>query len=550
MTQTTEYDSNTVDASQAPQPTQGYAGCESWENVEYPPKRSPFKFPRKKRVLTILLIGETGSGKTAFMSLLLNLLEGRGPFELEEKYFTDAQSGLDKTQSQTTDARLYSFTTEDGIKIQVLDTPGLADTRGIHEDMKHKDRIYNAIQDLIKKIDGIMIVANGRIERLTAATDYTLNILATLFPRSIVKNIGILYTNIGAGGAGFNFQQKSLPAQLQKAKYWLLDNPLSLHRNYQAQVAKGELSQKRVFWQERNIMESYEDTIESLDKWFEWLDEREAVPTTAIIEAYQKSTDIESRLFAAMQSIDSLSELESKLQITSSNLGSAGKEKERLTALLTNEPPKVWKMEETACYNTICAASDCRTNCHSQCSLELGDPEAIGQWCRVFKTLWIANRLIPFKCPLDVNCGSCGHAAALHRNYKKAHIQVSSNAYEMIAQEVSNAATTEKMFGAAKVRVEKEIEEIKRQIAQYKRDIPDLIDELNQVSLSPNYAGYIESAIQLFKLRKKLLESRPGSGEELDLVNKGIKTFEGQLELLRENEAGRIVAASGEFVGS
>ncbi|CAE6460996.1 unnamed protein product [Rhizoctonia solani] len=548
MTQTTEFNPNAPDVERETQPTDRYSGLDSWESVDFPPKRGAFKFPKKKDVLTILLIGETGSGKTAFMSLLLNLLEGKGPFELEEKYFMDAQSGLDRTQSQTTEARLYSFTTEDNVKIQILDTPGLADTRGIQEDMKHKDRIYRAIQDLIKRIDGIMIVANGRIERLTAATDYTLNILATLFPRSIVKNIGIIYTNIAAGGAGLNFQKKSLPSQLQKAKHWFLDNPLSLHQNYLAQRAAGELSERQILRQRRNVEESYDDAVESLDKWFEWLDEREAVPTTAIIEAYEKSADIESRLFAAMQSIDSLSELESKLRITSSSLSLAGKEKERLVNLQTKEPPKIWTMRGTACYNTICTASGCRTNCHSQCSLELGEPEIIGQWCKVFKTLWIANRLIPFKSPLDVSCGTCGHAASLHRNYKKAHEQIPSKAYEKIAHELSSATTEEKMLEAAKSRAEKEIEDIKQQIAQYKRDIPDLIDELNQVSLSPNYAGYISSAIQLFKLRKKQLESRPGSSEELAVVDKGIKAFEAQLTLLKENQVGRIVATSSECV--
>ncbi|CAE6405956.1 unnamed protein product, partial [Rhizoctonia solani] len=53
-------------------------------------KRSVFDFPKKKRVVTILLVGETGGGKTAFLSLLLNLLHGSGPFELEEKYFKAA----------------------------------------------------------------------------------------------------------------------------------------------------------------------------------------------------------------------------------------------------------------------------------------------------------------------------------------------------------------------------------------------------------------------------------------------------------------------------
>ncbi|KAJ1304177.1 hypothetical protein OPQ81_008577 [Rhizoctonia solani] len=164
-----------------------------WGNMNVPTRRSRLKFPKRKIALTILLIGETGSGKTSFMSLLLNLFQGNGPFELKDKHFLDSESGLDLSQSKTTEPRLYSFTTSNGIKMEILDTPGLDDTRGIKKDQKHVEKTYCAIQELVTRIDGVMIIANGTVQRLTLATDYTLNILATMFPRSILENIGIIF---------------------------------------------------------------------------------------------------------------------------------------------------------------------------------------------------------------------------------------------------------------------------------------------------------------------------------------------------------------------
>ncbi|KAG8731606.1 hypothetical protein FRC11_003334 [Ceratobasidium sp. 423] len=507
---------------------------------------SLFEFPKKKNVLTILLIGETGSGKTSFMSLLLNLFQGNGPFELEDKHFVDAQSGLDRSQSQTTEARLYSFTTNDGLKVEILDTPGLADTRGIEEDKKHTERICRAIQDLITVIDGVMIITNGRVERLTVSTDYTLNILAKLFPRSIVDNIGIIFTNTDASGASLNFQMQSLPSELQKVKYWCLDNPLSLYRTYSAQKAAGDLSGKREEGQRKIIRESYKGAIESLDEWLKWLDERKTIPTGAIIELYQKSSRIEARLFATVTSIDSLSKLESQLQGISSALRTTGATQEFLKDSKQELSPKNWVLAEAPDHNTICTIPGCHSNCHTNCSLELGDSATIGASCNAFKTLWIPNDWLPFWGNEQVKCKQCGHEAQAHRNYQKIYKQEDNQEYIELIQYLNDVTTQQARLEEAKIRIEQEMVKIKEEIERSKRGIPILIEELNSISLSPNYAGYIWSALDVLKMRREQLRSRPGSSNELAVINDGIKAFEAQLMLLRANEVGRVVETSAQ----
>ncbi|CAE6435272.1 unnamed protein product [Rhizoctonia solani] len=278
------------------------------------PRRSVVKLPQNKQVITILLVGETGSGKTSFLSLFLNLLQGNGPFELEDQHCAEVESGLDKTQSQTSDAKLYTFDTANGVKFQIIDTPGLADTRGIEENKKHKEKIFKAIKDLITRIDGIMLVANGRNERVSASTNYTLQTLATLFPRSIKDNIGILLTNVEPYGGGKNFQMSCLPVDLREASCWCIDNPLSTYKNYWGRIKDLTESDRNKSKQANKLKAGYEETVECLDNWLEWLGTREAMPTTAIIELYHKSTEIESRLFGTTLSLENLSQLRTKLQ--------------------------------------------------------------------------------------------------------------------------------------------------------------------------------------------------------------------------------------------
>ncbi|CAE6518255.1 unnamed protein product [Rhizoctonia solani] len=541
---------NTPNAHSKGYGTQSTKPPSEWEEVEVLTRTCPFRFPQKKNVITVLLIGETGSGKTSFMSLLLNLFEGNGPFELKEKHFVDAQSGLDRSQSQTTEARIYSFTTTDGVKVEILDTPGLADTRGIEEDKKHKERIYHAIQELVTEIDGVMIVANGTVERLTLATDYTLNILATLFPRSIVDNIGILFTNTDAGGTGLNFQMHSLPSELRNVQYWCLNNPLSLYKNYSALKAGRGFVRNQESSQKRNIKINYKDAVEVLDDWLEWLDERKSIPTTAIIELYNKSSHIESRLFSTVTSIANLSQLEPHLLGISANLKSAKTLNKDLAKSQKKTPTKIWVLQETSNPNTICTAPNCHSNCHIGCALELGDAAAIGGSCKAFRTWGIPNRLLPFWSNTKVKCGEvkCGHEARAHRCYKQIHKEVINKSYMTIVQRVKEAATEQEKLEVIKANIEQEIKDVKAEIERSKRDIPKLVEELNDLSLSPNYAGYIWSALDILKMRREQLVSRGGLDNELGPIDEGIKAFEAQLDLLRAKEAGRIVETSGERV--
>ncbi|CEL62783.1 hypothetical protein RSOLAG1IB_10475 [Rhizoctonia solani AG-1 IB] len=510
-------------------------------------KKSPLKLPRKKKALTILLVGETGSGKTSFLSLLLNLLKGNGPFDLTEQHDTNTESGLDTTQSQTIGARLYPFTTAGGIEFQIIDTPGLADTRGMDENSKHKERIFSAVKELITRIDAVMLVINRRNERLSASTSYTLETLATLFPRSIENNIGIIFTNTDLYG-GLNFNMNALPLGLRAAKSWRLENPLSKYKDYLGRMRELTEAQKKESPQARRLLEDYEGVVETLDNWFAWLDSQEAVPTKAIIDLYHKSNEIESRLFDTTLSLENLPRLRKALRDLVGDLEGVERSRTLLAEVRNKEPPKIWHSTETTNYNTICLARDCHKNCHTQCNLELGDPEYLGGWCKVFKTLGVPNRLIPLKSDASVTCSKCGHEASDHRNYQRLYELKQNEVYEAVVRNLQDTQLSIERLKEDKARLEREIETIEHDIEESRLKIPRMVEEMNGVSLSPNYAGYIRSAIGLFEHRKKQLESRADSDEDLWAVNKGLATFKAHLLLVKNAASSRVISASSEVV--
>ena len=57
-------------------------------------------------------------------------------------------------------------------QVHILDTPGLADTRGVEQDELHKQSIANQINMHIDSITAVVVLANGTVPRVTVGTDY------------------------------------------------------------------------------------------------------------------------------------------------------------------------------------------------------------------------------------------------------------------------------------------------------------------------------------------------------------------------------------------
>jgi GTPase SAR1 family protein len=261
--------------------------------------------PTKKQLFTILLIGEAGSGKTSFMSLLLNLFQGNGPLELVYKHDESKESGLNKTQIQTLKASLYTATASDGTKIQILDTPGLADLREPERVEKHKMDIENAIKEFVTSIDAVMIFLNGQTSRLPVTTSHTLDVLTSLFPRSIVDNISLIFTRSTV--FTFNFRMDILPTELRSSKYWVLENPLIMYEKYQ-ELKADNCPENLLKAAQRKLDDAYDEAVGTLDDWLKWLDDRIAQPTKEIDHLYQMSMQIEANMEAATFAITHLTE--------------------------------------------------------------------------------------------------------------------------------------------------------------------------------------------------------------------------------------------------
>ncbi|CAG2107440.1 unnamed protein product [Medioppia subpectinata] len=172
----------------------------------------------KKREITILLLSETGVGKSTFINAFVNYMSfesmdaanGR-PICLIPVSFTitdpktrlpvkvtlgnqnDNENTGDPTQSATKYPKCYTFETEK-IVLNIIDTPGIADTDGVERDNKNMQNILDFISNY-REINAFCVLLKPNEPRVGAVFKHCIFQLFTHLNKSAANNILFLFTN-------------------------------------------------------------------------------------------------------------------------------------------------------------------------------------------------------------------------------------------------------------------------------------------------------------------------------------------------------------------
>jgi hypothetical protein len=178
----------------------------------------------------------------------------------------------------------------------------LADTRGLQQDEIHKKSITTEIQNNIDSVNAVLILANGTVPRITVGTDYALSTLSAIFPKSLAQNIAFIFTNVSSP-LSWNFAQDSVPAVLQDAPQYLLDNPISLQKKYLK--LKNDPNKERIRGDMHKAVKAGEQkALETVAELFDWVDSRKPQPTTEILSLFEKSQEIEANIANTLAQMD------------------------------------------------------------------------------------------------------------------------------------------------------------------------------------------------------------------------------------------------------
>ncbi|KAK2870483.1 hypothetical protein Q8A67_024875 [Cirrhinus molitorella] len=161
-------------------------------------ERNKDKRNKGKKDKTILMVGETGTGKTTLINAMINYMLG---VEREDKVWfeiTDDQSNQTQAHSQTSSITVYGFYLQESpIDLTIIDTPGYGDTRGADHDEEIAEcllRLSKSAEE-VDEINAVCLVIKATQNRLSDRQRYIFDAVQSLFGRDIAENIVLLFTH-------------------------------------------------------------------------------------------------------------------------------------------------------------------------------------------------------------------------------------------------------------------------------------------------------------------------------------------------------------------
>ncbi|XP_031427089.1 uncharacterized protein LOC105913341 [Clupea harengus] len=155
------------------------------------------KRDESKSTKTILIVGETGTGKSTLINTMVNFMlgvrwEDRIWFQITEE---DARS---QAKSQTSAITVYELFLETSSScLRIIDTPGYGDTGGRESDQQiaeHLNVLFRS-EDGIHEIDAVGLVVKASQNRLTDFQHYIFDAVLSLFGKDIERNIVTFITH-------------------------------------------------------------------------------------------------------------------------------------------------------------------------------------------------------------------------------------------------------------------------------------------------------------------------------------------------------------------
>ena len=167
-----------------------------------------FNEEEERNCKSLLLVGESGVGKTTFINSLINfIMNVKYSDKNRFKIVNENNNNNNKEYlSQTKEVNVYYIKSQNGYPpIKIIDTPGFGDTQGIEHDKKIMSMIYDKFKT-INELTSVCIISKSNNERFTFFEKYIYYNIIKLFAKDLISNFIFLFT----------FCDNQEPSSLQK----------------------------------------------------------------------------------------------------------------------------------------------------------------------------------------------------------------------------------------------------------------------------------------------------------------------------------------------
>ncbi|KAI4901117.1 hypothetical protein NFI96_028926, partial [Prochilodus magdalenae] len=341
---------------------------------------------------TILMVGETGTGKTTLINTMVNYFLG---VKFEDKVWfeiTEEEKG-DQSESKTSEITVYEIISEERLSsLTIIDTPGYGHTEGIEKDMDIAQNLYDLFLHGtgVKDLDAVCLVLKASQNRVSDRQRYIFEAVLSLFGKDI-EDIIVLFITHSDGGPPTNVL-KAVKKEKVPCCYDDEDEPVHfLFNNRQ--------SEKHTTKYEQNFKSSWETGERGMKQFFEFLKSRQRKSVTLTVNVLNERKQLEVCVLNLMERLKFSEAKHSELINTQKTL-EQNKEKikkdEKIPFTITVSYKE--KVDITGASwrdRKITSCDKCQQNCHE-------------------KGCWFAGNAKRCKVMKDGSCTKCGCPDSKH----------------------------------------------------------------------------------------------------------------------------------------
>uniref|UniRef100_A0AAV2KJ24 Fibronectin type-III domain-containing protein n=1 Tax=Knipowitschia caucasica TaxID=637954 RepID=A0AAV2KJ24_KNICA len=445
-----------------------------------------------KKTCTIMVMGDTGAGKSTLINGMINYILG---VQWTDKYRFKLVVEEEKCQShsQTSEVTVYRINFDEGFMIDyslnIIDTPGFGDTRGIKRDHETTEQIRNLFSDShgVDVLHTVCFVAQSALARLSATQRYVFDSVLSIFGKDVAENLRVLVT----------FADGQLPPVLEAITAAEVPCP----KDDDGKPAHYKFNNSALFAENQSSVVGFDEMFWNMGKasmrsFFNALNKTEPQSLTLTKEVLRERKQLEDTVEDLQSKInEGLAQQDEILQIQEQIKKHEAEIERNKDFEVTIKVIKPVQESIAGTGNFITNCSKCHETCHYPCGIG-GDSAKRG--CVAMNMFGYCT-----KCP-----GKCFWSDHYNQKYRWEYKEVTETTTaeelkERFLKGTKGKETTESMFTLLK----KKYQLFKQHVSGMVQEATTAINRLGEIALRPNPLSapdYIDMMIESEKNQKKV----------------------------------------------